>query len=186
MHICVKALLDKQGGFLRSKEVQMKDSPHFWEDLKSGRFASMVRESSKGQTVSNSAEVYNILKPLVAKHDDVEVLYGIFLDAKNHIIDIQELSRGTLSASAVYPREVVKKVIEIKAAAIILAHNHPSGDTTPSSEDREITTRVGLILHAMGVTLHDHTIIGNGHHSMADSGWLRQVRNKFHKIITGI
>ncbi len=158
----------------------------FWEDLKSGRFASMVRESSKGQTVSNSAEVYNILKPLIAKHDDVEVLYGIFLDAKNHIIEIQDLSRGKLSASAVYPREIVKKVIALKAAAIVLAHNHPSGDTAPSSEDQEITTRVGLVLHAMGVALHDHAIIGNGHHSMADSGWLRQTQNKFHEIITGI
>jgi len=164
----------------------MKGSSNFWEDLKSGRFASMVRESSKGQTVSNSAEVYNILKPIIAKHDDVEVLYGIFLDAKNHIIDIQELSRGTLTASAVYPREVIKKVLKLKAAALILAHNHPSGDTEPSQEDKEITTRIGLILHAIGVTLHDHTIIGNGHHSMADSGWLRQAQGKFHEIITGI
>lgn len=164
----------------------MKGSSQFWEDLKSGRFASMVRESSMGQTVSNSEEVYNILKPLFANHDDVEVLYGIFLDAKNHIIDIQELSRGTLTASAVYPREVVKKVIKLKAAALVLAHNHPSGDTTPSPEDREVTARIGLVLHAMGVALHDHTIIGNGRHSMADSGWLRQVQDRFHESITSI
>ncbi len=164
----------------------MKGSSQFWEDLKSGRFASMVRESSMGQTVSNSEEVYNILKPLFAKHDDVEVLYGIFLDAKNHIIDIQELSRGTLTASAVYPREVVKKVIKLKAAALVLAHNHPSGDTTPSPEDKEVTARIGLVLHAMGVALHDHTIIGKGRHSMADSGWLRQAQNRFHESITSI
>ncbi len=164
----------------------MKGSSQFWEDLKSGRFASMVRESSMGQTVSNSEEVYNVLKPLFAKHDDIEVLYGIFLDAKNHIIDIQELSRGTLTASAVYPREVVKKVIKLKAAALVLSHNHPSGDTTPSPEDREVTVRIGLVLHAMGVALHDHTIIGNGRHSMADSGWLRQVQNRFHECITSI
>jgi len=161
----------------------MKGSSHFWEDLKSGRFASMVRESSCGQTVSNSAEVYNILKPLIANHDDVEVLYGIFLDAKNHIIDIQELSRGTLTASTVYPREIVKKVITLKAAAIILAHNHPSGDTTPSPEDREITARIGLILHAMGVTFHDHTIIGIGYHSMADEGWLKGILTRFSNLI---
>lgn len=159
---------------------------NFWQDLKSGRFASMVRESSKGQTVSNSAEVYNVLKPMVADHEDVEVLYGIFLDAKNHIIDILELSRGTLTASAVYPREIIKKVITLKAAALVLAHNHPSGDTTPSAEDLEITARIGLIMHAMGVSLHDHTIIGNGRHSMADSGWLRQAQSRFHEIITGI
>ncbi len=164
----------------------MRGSSQFWEDLKSGRFASMVRESSMGQTVSNSEEVYNVLKPLFAKHDDVEILYGIFLDAKNHIIDIQELSRGTLTASAVYPREVIKKIINLKAAALVLAHNHPSGDTTPSPEDKEVTARIGLVLHAMGVALHDHTIIGNGRHSMADSGWLRQVQNKFHESITSM
>jgi len=164
----------------------MKGSSHFWQELKSGRFASMVRESSKGQAVSNSAEVYNILKPLIANHDDVEVLYGIFLDAKNYIIDIQELSRGTLTASVVYPREIIKKIITLKAAALVLAHNHPSSDTTPSPEDKEITARIGLILHAMGVALHDHTIIGNGYHSMADSGWLMQAQDKFNEIITGI
>ncbi len=160
------------------------ETSSFWEDLKSGHFASMVRESSKGQSLTNSAEVYNILKPMVAKHDDVEVLYGIFMDAKNHIIDIQELSRGTLTASAVYPREVIKKVITLKTSALILAHNHPSGDTTPSTEDRAITTMIGLVLHAMGVVLHDHTIIGNGYHSMADSGWIKQERDRFHEIIT--
>lgn len=164
----------------------MQKHEQFWQDLKSGKFASMVRESSKGQSVSNPAEVYNILKPMISAHDDVEVLYGIFLDAKNHVIDIRELSRGTLTASAVYPREIIKQVLALKAAALILAHNHPSGDTTPSSEDREITVRVGLVLHAMGVALHDHTIIGNGLYSMADSGWLRQVQGQFHQMITGI
>jgi len=158
----------------------------FWQDLKSGRFASMVKESSRGQTVSNSAEVYNILKPVVAEHDDVEALYGIFLDAKNHIIKIEKLSSGSITGSPVYPREIVKRVISLKAAAIVLAHNHPSGDTTPSKEDKEITFRVGLVLHAVGVALHDHTIIGNGHHSMADSGWLRQAQQKFHETLTGI
>lgn len=158
----------------------------FWNDLKSGKFAMMVRESSRGRAVSNSAEVYNILKPLIAKHQDVEVLYGIFLDSKNHILDIQELSRGTISASAVYPREIAKKILKTAAAALILAHNHPSNDTTPSQEDYAITARVGLVLHALGVALHDHTIIGNGHFSMADSGWMRKAQSKFHEILTGI
>ena len=123
-----------------------------------------------------------MLIPLFSGEDDVEVLYGIFLDVKNHIIDIQELSRGTLTAAAVYPREVIKKVIALKAAALVLAHN----DTLPSSEDKEITAKIGLILHAMGATLHDHTIIGNGHHSMADSGWIRQAQSKFQESISRI
>ena len=63
----------------------------FWEDLKSGMFASMVRETSKGQVLSNSREVYHVLKPLSAGHDDVEAVYGLFLNAKNHLLAIDKL-----------------------------------------------------------------------------------------------
>ena len=156
---------------------------NFWQDVKSGKFASMVKESSKGQTVSNSKEVYNIIKPMVTEHDDVEVIYGIFLDAKNHIIEIEKLFSGSITGSAVYPREIVKKVLSLKSTAILLAHNHPSRDTNPSQEDREITARIGLVLHAMGVALHDHIIIGNGYHSMADSGWLKEISNRFTDLL---
>jgi DNA repair protein RadC len=157
----------------------------FWEDLKSGKFASMVKESSKGQTVSNANEVYNILKPIFEEHDDVETIYGIFLDAKNHIITIEKLFSGSITAATVYPREIVKKVLGHKAAAIVLVHNHPSGDISPSFEDREITGRVGFVLHAMGVALHDHIIVGNGFHSMADAGCLKMAQKRFQEILNG-
>jgi len=157
----------------------------FWEDLKSGKFASMVKESSKGQTVSNSSEVYNILKPIFEEHDDVETIYGIFLDAKNHIIAIEKLFSGSISESTVYPREIVKKVLTHKATAILLVHNHPSGDTAPSLEDNEITARVGFVLHAMGIALHDHIIIGNGYHSMADAGCLKMAQKRYQEILNG-
>ncbi|MBW2634890.1 MAG: DNA repair protein RadC [Deltaproteobacteria bacterium] len=155
----------------------------FWQDLKSGKFAEMVRESSKGQTVSNSNEVYNILKPLIAEHDDVEVLYGVFMDAKNHILSIEKLFAGTITGTSVFPREIVKRIISNKATALLLAHNHPSGDTKPSREDQEITSRIGIVLNAIGVSLHDHIIIGSGYHSMADTGWLQSILNKFSKLI---
>lgn len=158
----------------------------FWNDLKDGKFASMVKESSKGQALSNSQEVYNVLKPIMAKHDDIEVLYGIFMDSKNRILIIEELSRGSLNASAVYPREVIKKVLEHRAAALIMAHNHPSGDPNPSREDYDITVRVGFALSAIGVALHDHTIIGNTHFSMADSGWMKKAQDRFHELVSGI
>jgi len=154
----------------------------FWMDLKSGKFASMVKDSAKGQIVSNSKEVYNILKPIFAGHDDIEAIYGIFLDAKNHVIEIEKLFSGSITGASVYPREIIKKVLAHKSTAILLAHNHPSGDTTPSIEDREITARVGLILQAMGVALHDHIIIGNGYHSMADEGWLNKAMNRFSNL----
>jgi len=157
---------------------------HFWEDLKSGKFASMVKESSKGQTVSNSNEVYNIFKPIFEENNDVEAIYGIFLDAKNHVIAIEQLFSGSITASVVYPREIVKKVLNHKATAIVLTHNHPSGDTIPSLEDKEITARVGFVLHAMGVPLHDHIIVGNGYYSMADTGGLKAAQKKYQEILT--
>jgi len=156
---------------------------NFWEDLRSGKFASMIKESSKGRRVSNSSEVYNILKPVFKEQDDVESIYGIFLDAKNHIIAIEKLFSGSITGSTVYPREVVKKVLSHKATAMLLVHNHPSGDTTPSKEDRDITARVGFVLHVMGVAFHDHIIIGNGYHSMADDDCMKTVERKYHTIL---
>jgi DNA repair protein RadC len=114
------------------------------------------------------------------------VLYGIFLDAKNHILAIERLFSGTITGTAVYPREILKKILSHKATALLLAHNHPSGNPEPSADDKEITLRIGIVLHAIGVPLHDHTIIGNGYHSMADTGWLRQAQQKFNRIIAGI
>ena len=150
----------------------------FWEDLKSGKFASMVGESVKAQSLSNASEVYNIVKPLFAEQDDVEVFYGIFLDAANRILAIEKLSTGTLSSSPIYPREIVKKVLAYKSSAIVFAHNHPSGKTDPSREDHAITIKLGIALDSIGVTIHDHIIVGDGYHSMADAGWLATMRQK--------
>jgi len=158
----------------------------FWQDLKSDKFMMMVRESSKGRTVSNAAEVYNVLKPIISSHDDVEAFYGIFLDAKNHILAIEKLSEGSITSSSVYPREIVKKVISHKAAALVLAHNHPSGSTEPSIEDKAITLRILFVMQAMGVSLHDHIILGNGHHSMADEGLIRQMQDQLRNFMAGL
>jgi DNA repair protein RadC len=118
----------------------------FWEDLKSGKFASMVRESVKAQSLSNASEVYNIVKPLFAEQDDVEAFYGIFLNAANRVLCIDKLCSGTLSSTAIYPREIVKKVLTYKSTAIVFAHNHPSGKTDPSREDYAITTKLAIAL----------------------------------------
>ena len=103
----------------------MTHKERFWQDLKSGKFVSMVKESSKGQTVSNSREVYNITKPLFSQNPDVESLYCIFLDSKNRIIAIEKMFSGSINSSPVYPREIVKKVLSLGATALVVAHNHP-------------------------------------------------------------
>jgi len=101
----------------------MDNSSTFWEDLKSGHFISMVKESSQGQTLSNSREVYNVMKPLFAEPDDVETVYCIFLNTKNRILAIEKMFSGTISSSAIYPRELIKRILALKSSAIVLTHN---------------------------------------------------------------
>jgi DNA repair protein RadC len=161
----------------------MAELQTFWEDLKSGRFASMVKEASKGQTVSNSHQVYNIMKPIFAENDDVETIYCIFMDAKNHILAIEKMFSGSITASTLYPRELVKRILALKASAFVMVHNHPSGDTNPSREDEAVTIKVGIAAASIDVSFHDHLIVGNGFHSMADSGWLNKVSNTHHSLL---
>ena len=162
----------------------MFEESKFWEELKSGRFASMVKESSQGRYLSNSREAYNILKPLFAEKDDVEQAYFIFLDAKNKILAIERLFSGSINSSTIYVRELVKKIIVFKSTGIILGHNHPSGDTSPSPEDQAITTKIGIAAAAMDVCFHDHIIVGDGYHSMADSGFMKNVSQQYSKMLT--
>lgn len=161
----------------------MKNSKMFWSDLKSGRFVSMVKESSKGQILSNSQEVYNVMKPLFAENDDVETVYCIFLNTKNRILAIEKMFSGTISSSAIYPRELIKRILALKSSAIVLTHNHPSGFVEPSAEDKAITIRMTIALESIDVTLHDHIIIGDGFHSMADSGFLKGVGRRFKDLL---
>jgi DNA repair protein RadC len=162
----------------------MDNSSTFWEDLKSGHFISMVKESSQGQTLSNSQEVYNVMKPLFAEPDDVETVYCIFLNAKNRILAIEKMFSGTISSSAIYPRELVKRILALKSSAIVLTHNHPSGFVEPSAEDKAITVRMAIAMASIDVDLHDHIIIGDGFHSMADSGLLNTVKSKFNSLLS--
>ncbi|MDY6953108.1 MAG: JAB domain-containing protein [Thermodesulfobacteriota bacterium] len=161
----------------------MTKESEFWDALKSGRFASMVKESSKGQSVSNSQEVYNVLKPIFAEEDDIEKVYIIFLDARNRVLAIENLFSGSISCSSIYPREIVKRLIQLKASAFIMAHNHPSGHIGPSAEDKSISIKVGIAAASIDVQFHDHIIIGDGYHSMADSGWLKDVSTQFSRLL---
>jgi DNA repair protein RadC len=161
----------------------MQKHEQFWQDLKSGKFASMVCECAKGQQLSNSSEVYNIMKPLFAQHRDVESFYCIFMDAKNHIIFIEKMFSGSIASAPVYPREVVKRLIALQASALIAAHNHPTGDTTPSREDMAITSRIYLAAACIDVKLHDHMIVGNGYLSMADNGMVNEIASRFDALL---
>ena len=87
-----------------------------------------------------------------------------FLNSQHQVISTEVLFEGTLDTSAVYPREVVERVIELGAGAVILSHNHPSGSITPSSSDRAVTKKLQTILTAMDCEVLDHIIIGGENH----------------------
>ena len=84
----------------------------------------------------------------------------LFLDRKNRLIADEVLGHGTVDRAPVYPREVITRSLELSAPALILVHNHPSGDPTPSQSDIDMTRRIADAAQVMGITLHDHLIIG--------------------------
>lgn len=144
----------------------------------------MVSDSAKGEILKTPSEVFNVMKPMFVNQDDVESIYGIFLNTKNRVKSIEKLSSGSISSSMVYPREIIKRVLALKSNALILVHNHPSGCSEPSKADLNITVRIAVALDSIGSTLHDHIIIGDGYYSLEDSGWMEKVRNKVSEIIS--
>ena len=106
-------------------------------------------------------------------HEKVEQLRILFLDSKNRLIADERQQRGTVDHTPLYPREVVKRALELSATAIILVHNHPSGDPAPSRADIEMTREVQEAAGKLGIALHDHLIIGrDGHASFKSLGLL--------------
>ena len=96
----------------------------------------------------------------VMQFENNEQFRVLFLDRKNRLIADEVLGKGTIDRAPVYPREVIKRVLDLGAAAIILAHNHPSGDPTPSGSDIEMTNNIVTAAKAINVSVHDHLIIG--------------------------
>lgn len=95
----------------------------------------------------------------------IEQLRLLFLDRKNVLIADEVQQQGTVDHTPLYPREVVKRALDLGASAIILVHNHPSGDPTPSRADIEMTRQVKDVCEKLGIALHDHVVIGRGTHA---------------------
>jgi DNA repair protein RadC len=92
----------------------------------------------------------------------VEQFRVLFLDGRNRLLADEAQQRGTVNHTPVYPREVAKRALELHATALILVHNHPSGDPTPSSEDVAMTRAIKAAASALSIVLHDHIVVGNG------------------------
>jgi len=112
-----------------------------------------------GQQARAPAEVAKMLRP-VLEHEPAEVFVVLLLDGRHRVTGLAEVSRGTMTSSLVHPREVFGPALRDSAAAIIVAHNHPSGDPSPSSEDVEVTRRLHEAGKILGIPLLDHVIVG--------------------------
>ncbi|QLF93842.1 DNA repair protein RadC [Pseudomonas sp. ABC1] len=107
------------------------------------------------------------------RHEPHEQFGCLFLDAKHRVLTFEALFQGTVDSASVYPRQVIKRALAWNAAAIILAHNHPSGITEPSLADRQLTRRLKEALEYVDIRLLDHFIVGDGEPlSMAEYGWI--------------
>jgi DNA repair protein RadC len=169
-----KRLIDEFGGFAQVLSAD-KDRLFAAAGLSEAGAAALVatreaalrllRTEAKERPVLGSWQKLLDYCSAAMAHSKIEEFRLLFLDRKNALIRDEAQQRGTVDHTPVYPREVVKRALELGASAIIMVHNHPSGDPTPSQADIEVTKEVAKAASLLGVTLHDHLIIGKGRHT---------------------
>jgi DNA repair protein RadC len=126
----------------------------------------------RGRPLISPHAVFSHLQTLLGGYEH-EVFALLMLDSKHRVLAFKEMFRGTLDAASVYPREVMKICLEYNAAAVILVHNHPSGDPDPSQADRALTLRIQDALILIDIRTLDHIVVGSeGCVSMAEQGYL--------------
>jgi DNA repair protein RadC len=131
--------------------------------LRSAMLHALRREALRGPVLGDSQAVMDYLFAAMA-HEPVEQLRVLYLNTRNRLLLDETVIEGSVNVAPIYPREIVRRSLEVGATALILAHNHPSGDPKPSSEDIRVTRLVAAAGEALDIRLHDHVII-------ARSGW---------------
>ncbi|MGD9507114.1 MAG: DNA repair protein RadC [Geminicoccaceae bacterium] len=121
----------------------------------------VLKEDVRARDAITSPEALRTYLRVAMRHEATEHSRILFLDRKDQLIEDEIHGRGTVDQAPLYPREVVKRALELGASAVVLVHNHPSGDPTPSKADIEATRQVAHALAQMGIALHDHLIVGS-------------------------
>jgi DNA repair protein RadC len=140
--------------------------------------------SNKRFRASTQADIITYFRNVCADMNR-EAVYAVFLDAKNKITGNKSLSEGTLTQSLLYPREIIAEAIKRGALGMVLLHNHPSGDATPSENDRRVTRKMLFAAKEMDLNLLDHIIIGTegkGYYSFHEDGLIQKYNND-HKVL---
>jgi len=114
----------------------------------------------KAETITKMSALVDMLRASIG-HKPNEVLFAIFLNAKNEVLATKELGEGTVSQASAFPRKIVEEALKQKATSIILAHNHPGGIAEPSEHDESITTEIQKALALVEISLQDHIILAN-------------------------
>lgn len=144
---------------------------HLQAALELGR-RYLAEQMQRGEVMDSPQATRDFLA-MHLRHRPYEVFACLFLDNRHQVIRFEELFRGTLDGASVYPREVVKRAVELDAKAIIFAHNHPSGIAEPSREDRSLTHKLTEALGLLDIRVLDHFIVGDGEPvSFAERGLL--------------
>jgi len=151
----------------RLREVDGADSDAVVAALKLVQEAAsrLARAAVRERTVISSWQALLDYCQIRLAQETTEQFRVLFLDRKNALIEDEPLQRGTVDHTPVYPREVVKRALELGASALIMVHNHPSGDPAPSRADIDMTHQVRDAARAVGIQLHDHIVVGNGRHA---------------------
>ncbi len=138
-------------------------------------FAAAKRLSSnqlkRGVSIQSSKSAMAAISQKLSDYQ-YEMFACLFLDSNHRVLTFQEMFRGSINSATIHPREVVKEALRLNAAAVILVHNHPSGESTPSSQDIHLTTTLTEILKVIDVRVLDHLVVGETVVSMADAGLL--------------
>ncbi|KDB09405.1 DNA repair protein RadC [Burkholderia sp. lig30] len=133
---------------------------------------ALAQKASERRPVDSPGAVEDYLRLLIGTRP-CEVFVSLFLDARHRLLDTEESTQGSLTRMAVYPREIVRRALSANAAALIVAHNHPSGAVRPSAEDRRLTRVLRDALALVDVRLLDHIVVGaSDTFSFARAGWL--------------
>lgn len=173
-----KALIDRfgsLGGVLNAEPEQLAEIKIGPLSVGSSTIANLFAVREAGRRVSQAKvmkrEVVSSWTALLdycttsMAHNPVEQFRILFLDRQNVLIADEVQQKGTIDHTPVYPREVMKRALALNASAIILVHNHPSGDPSPSSADIEMTKRIIDTAKPLGIAVHDHLVIGKGRHA---------------------
>ncbi len=135
-------------------------------------WAEARSDYKRGPIVGSPNEATEYFKKYIGGKK-TEAFLTMYLDHRNHVLDVVLNQEGTVDHTAVYPREVLKKALELEATGIIFSHNHPAGSLEPSEGDKALTRQICTAARALGITVHDHLIVTHeGHFSFRQAGLL--------------